>query len=231
MYQIPIWFNVTGHEPTDCSNIPQESDNGVYLTFANNRCRTVYCDMTDGGWMVIQRRLDGSEDFYRDWADYKKGFGNVSGEYWLGNDNIFNILNGKSYSLRFDIENVDGEWRYAQYETFKIADETDNYRLTLAGYNGTAGDAVMDTSSQLSGQPFSTKDRDNDNWPGWHCTDYVKAGWWYAKESSYGRCTFVNPNGKYYNDYGDSMFASVYWYPWNNTYVGMKSVTMKIKHF
>ena len=56
-----------------------------------------------------------------------------------GNDNIFNILNGKSYSLRFDIENVDGEWRYAQYETFKIADETDNYRLTLAGYNGTAG--------------------------------------------------------------------------------------------
>ena len=33
---------------------------------------------------VFQRRLDGSLDFYRDWREYEKGFGDPSHEYWLG---------------------------------------------------------------------------------------------------------------------------------------------------
>lgn len=35
-------------------------------------------------FQVIQRRINGSVDFFRGWDDYKIGFGDVSGEYWIG---------------------------------------------------------------------------------------------------------------------------------------------------
>jgi len=37
-------------------------------------------------FQVIQRRIDGSENFYRRWHDYKKGFGTIKDgkEFWLG---------------------------------------------------------------------------------------------------------------------------------------------------
>ena len=51
----------------------------------------VYCDMESdgGGWTVYQRRQDGSEDFYRDWDDYVSGFGDLTGEFWLGLEKIY----------------------------------------------------------------------------------------------------------------------------------------------
>ncbi|XP_060576427.1 angiopoietin-related protein 1-like [Ruditapes philippinarum] len=119
--------------------------------------------MTNGGWTVIQRRQDGSEDFYRNWEEYKHGFGNRSGEYWLGLDNIYFLTSDSSslhiYLEAFENDNVDQESVFAEYSTFSTSDENDKYRLRVAGYNGSCGDSM----SYHNENQFTTIDSDNDN--------------------------------------------------------------------
>ena len=84
---------------------------------------------TDGdGWTVFQRRLDGSVDFYHDWASYREGFGDLNGEFWLGNDNLHRLTAADDVMLRVDLEDFDGNIMitYTEYTTFKVADEGDS---------------------------------------------------------------------------------------------------------
>ena len=95
-----------------------------------------------GGWTVFQRRLDGSVDFYLGWESYKNGFGNLSGEFWLGNDNLHRLTDSDDVMLRIDLEDFEGNIAYAEYMSFKVADEAAKYQLSIGGYNGTAGDSM-----------------------------------------------------------------------------------------
>ena len=109
----------------------------------------VLCDMTTdgGGWTVFQRRLDGSVDFYLGWASYKRGFGKLNGEFWLGNDNLHRLTTADNVSLRVDLEDFDGNITYAEYTTLRVANESDKYRLLVGGYTGTAGDSMVQGDS------------------------------------------------------------------------------------
>ena len=54
--------------------------------------------------------MDGSVDFYVDWKSYKKGFGNLEGEVWLGNDYLHRLTASANMLFRTDMEDYEGDW-------------------------------------------------------------------------------------------------------------------------
>ncbi|XP_035684426.1 microfibril-associated glycoprotein 4-like [Branchiostoma floridae] len=216
--------------PRDCSDLLKEvfDNSGIYTIYPffndvqdSGKSIGVFCDMcTDGGgWTVFQRRQDGSEDFYRGWADYKAGFGKLDGEFWLGNDKLHQLTSQAQYELRVDLEDFEGNSAYAQYQVFTVGIEAARYILTIGGYNGTAGDSM---AYHHNGSPFSTKDRDYDENPT-NCAQRFKGGWWY------GSCHSANLNGLYhagsYTSYGDG----VNWSTWKGSRYSLKHTEMKIR--
>ncbi|XP_028391584.1 ficolin-1-like isoform X2 [Dendronephthya gigantea] len=180
----------------------------------------VSCDMSKdgGGWTVFQRRQDGSQDFYVGWSDYKAGFGDLNGEFWLGLDKIHRLTKSGQNVLRVDLMDFRGAKRHAKYGTFSVADESDKYRLTIGSYrSGYAGDS-LDYHNQMQ---FTTKDNDNDAWSR-NCASYHKGAWWYKN------CFRSNLNGLYV-DAGQINSEGINWYRWKLSYYSFKKSEMKIR--
>ena len=111
MYLCLFLICFEGHEVTS---------RGVYTIIPEGgKPIKVLCDMMTegGGWTVFQRHMDGSVDFYREWTAYKTGFGNLCGEFWLGNDNLHRLTAAEEVELRVELEDFDGNITYAEYTT------------------------------------------------------------------------------------------------------------------
>ena len=118
---------------------------GVYTIDPDNAgAFDVFFDQTTagGGWTVFQKRLDGSVDFYRGWDDYKRGFGNLNGEFWLGLDKITRLTKQRS-RLRVDLEDTTGKTAYAEYDYFGVTSEKSKYKLSLGTYSGMCFDPFL----------------------------------------------------------------------------------------
>ncbi|XP_033895430.1 ficolin-1-like [Acipenser ruthenus] len=204
----------------NCKELLEEGHtlSGWYTVYTeSNKSISVYCDMdTDGGgWLVFQKRMDGSVDFFRDWNSYKRGFGSKLTEFWLGNDNIHLLTLTGSHELRIDFEDFDNVKTFAKYQSFKILGESEKYKLVLGKFTGgTAGDSLGGHNNM----PFSTKDQDVSLSK---CPETYKGAWWYND------CHSSNLNGLYLKGshvtYADGInWSSGKGYNYSYKYTGMK---------
>ncbi|XP_075689185.1 tenascin-R isoform X1 [Rhinoderma darwinii] len=209
--------------PQDCAQhlLNGDTQSGVYTIYINgdqSQSVPVFCDMTtdDGGWIVFQRRQNGLTDFFRKWADYRVGFGNLEDEFWLGLDTLHQLTSQGRYELRIDMRDRQ-ESVYAYYNKFYVGDPRSMYKLRIGDYNGTSGDSL----TYHQGRPFSTKDRDNDV-AVTNCASSYKGAWWYKN------CHRTNLNGKY----GESRHSQgINWYHWKGHEFSIPFVEMKIRPY
>ena len=73
----------------------------------------------------------------------QKGFGNLEGEFRLGNDYLHRLTASANMIVRTDMEDYEGDQRFAEYTTFSATDNGDNYRVTIDVYRGTARESLQ----------------------------------------------------------------------------------------
>nr|KAG5690199.1 hypothetical protein BaRGS_016590 [Batillaria attramentaria] len=162
--------------------------------------------------VVIQRRRDGSVDFYRNWEEYRFGFGDIRGNFWLGLDNIHLLTTARNQTLRVDLQDFDNNTAYAEYRFFAIDGPDSFYRLHVDG----------DSLDLNNNHAFSTHDSDHDSWSSNNCAVDRHGAWWYVK------CGYSSLNGPYLTS-AQRTAKSIFWHHWTNTHIALNHVEMKIR--
>ncbi|XP_071056078.1 angiopoietin-related protein 7-like isoform X1 [Onthophagus taurus] len=170
------------------------------------------------GWMVIQNRnsFEYQENFNKSWYQYKHGFGDLRREFWFGNDYLHRLSNQNDLILRIELESYDNEKKWAEYESFKVASEYENYRLTLGRFSGTLSNDLLYNNNMK----FSTYDKKDDNYKH-SCAVTYGSGWWFDS------CFNSNLNGFHYKK-STNDGKGIVWYSWLKNY-SLKAAKMMIR--
>ncbi|XP_023021587.2 microfibril-associated glycoprotein 4 [Leptinotarsa decemlineata] len=213
--------------PRDCKEVQSRGYNtsGVYEIQPNKKRPSfmVLCDMEikGGGWTHIHKRFDGSVDFYLRWREYKFGFGDLNGEFWIGLENmhVLTALDLDKTELLVEIVTRENEYGYAHYKDFKVGSEPDGYPLErLSVYSGDAGDSL----DWHRGMKFTTQDVDQDK-SDENCAVFAKGAYWY------NNCFASNLNGELINhEVPGRVREGMSWDSWKN-YEGRSKVLAKAR--
>uniref|UniRef100_A0A7M5X396 Fibrinogen C-terminal domain-containing protein n=1 Tax=Clytia hemisphaerica TaxID=252671 RepID=A0A7M5X396_9CNID len=170
------------HENIGCEDWRSRghTQSGIYWIFYNRNKFKVFCNFAGpDSWTLIDKRQDGSVSFNRLWQEYKDGFGDLSGEFYLGNEKIHLLTKDREMMVYLQLWAFDGTKYAVGFKGFFIEDEANKYRLCSGTYD--FGDPNFGSEwTDMNGSKFSTRDDDNDRATTMHCGDKWKTGWWFT---------------------------------------------------
>ena len=178
---------------------------------------------------LLQRRIDGSDDFFRGWQSYKRGFGGLLHDFWLGLDNIHTLTKHGNTKMRITLLDWDNRTRFSEFSYVRVADESDGYRILAGKSTGNAGDPfhTTDYEDRMQSMRFSTYDVDNDMDPYGNCALTFTSGWWF------NNCFRGNLNGIWYSNgiYRGRVSNGIVWDYWKEHPQGysLKFVEIKLR--
>ncbi|XP_022220855.2 ficolin-1-like [Drosophila obscura] len=153
--------------------------NGIHnITVGNLEPFEVFCDakIAGPGWTVIARRTNGELNFYRRWDEFRRGFGDIRGEFFIGLEKLHAITKSQTQELYVHLEDFEGNQRYTKYNEFHIESENDAFRMSKLGSStGDAGDSMY----KCRAQKFTAYDWDNDQWKKGNCAHDRMSAWWH----------------------------------------------------
>ncbi|XP_078345245.1 microfibril-associated glycoprotein 4-like [Oculina patagonica] len=182
-----------------------------------------YCDQdtAGGGWTVWMRRFDGFLSFDRDWEAYFNGFGDLSGEFWLGLRKMRQAQADQTFRIRFDLEAPDGSTAYAEYTNCSMEDWSKKFKLTVGPF---VGGAAGDSFSYHNNMKFTTSDKDNDKNSVDNCAQLADGGWWFND------CQKACLTGSYENGtHSQAGIVGIQWFSWKGANYSLSRVEMKAK--
>ncbi|CAF3719949.1 unnamed protein product [Rotaria sp. Silwood1] len=111
---------------------------GLNQTISNIFCPILHHNHKTNQWLLIQNRQTNSINFNRSWIEYRQGFGNIINQtdFWIGNENLYWLTNNYQCRLRIELTDWYNETRIAIYESFRILNHKEDYRIQMSEYIG-----------------------------------------------------------------------------------------------
>uniref|UniRef100_A0A0K8U109 Tenascin-N n=2 Tax=Bactrocera latifrons TaxID=174628 RepID=A0A0K8U109_BACLA len=160
----------------------------------------------DETWLLIQRRINDKLSFNRNWQEYKNGFGDLTGSFFIGLERLHKLLLGTNSLLWIQLGTATNDSPYRIYTNFLIANETEQYRLVSLDIENLRDDLV-----NAKDWRFQTFDAGNE------CAKTMQSGWWYNETKEQNVCSSGNLHTK---------LGNVIWNNWDDVVY----VHMAIRH-
>ena len=130
--------------------------------------------------LLIQQHINGSNAFNRSWEEFKVGFNDSAGNFWVGNELLHQLTKNGRYKLRFDLQTFSTyqasySWRWVEHGTFVVSNEASKYLIHIGPYAG----HYIDRFHYHNGARFTTYDNDNDGNATTNCAVATGGGFWW----------------------------------------------------